>query len=141
VDVPDFSKGRAGAVRRDAERDAGAGSAPRDLLADLMPIVPTTNRYFKQKTDQVRAFVRIYQPKGGLKPVALAVKVTDSSGTEVINRPVTIPVLAFGGDKQREAAYSFAVPLAALRQGSYLLTFQAVQGKDTARRDVRFVVQ
>jgi hypothetical protein len=46
--------------------------------------VPTTQRYFN-KTDQVTALVRLYQPKGSMKPVVMTTRVTDRNGVDVIN--------------------------------------------------------
>jgi hypothetical protein len=65
--------------------------------------------------------------------------VTDSSGVAVVNRVVTLPILAFG--QTRAASYRFPVPVAGLKPGAYLLTFDASIGTTNARRDVRFVIQ
>jgi VWFA-related protein len=139
VDVPDFSKGALAMSGAMISVAPALVAAPRDRLADLLPIVPTTNRYFNAKADQVSAFVSVYQPKGTVKPIDLTARITDSSGAEIITRPVTLPVAAFGGDR-RSAGYRFTVPVANLKPGQYLLTFEAVLGKDKVRRDVRFVV-
>jgi VWFA-related protein len=139
VDVPDFSKGALALSGIMLNAAPALASAPRGLLLDLMPAPPTSNRYFRQKADRVQAFVRVYQPKGGVKPVDLHTRVTDSVGAEILNRVTTIPVVAFG--KTREASYSFAIPVSALKPGAYLLTFDAGAGRDAVRRDVRFNVQ
>jgi VWFA-related protein len=139
VDVPDFSKGALALSGVMLNAAPALASAPRDLLRDLMPMAPTTNRYFRQKADQAQAFVRVYQPKGSVKAVDLHTRVTDSVGAEIISRVTTLPVVAFG--KTREAAYSFTIPIATMKPGAYLLTFDAGSGKDAVRRDVRFNVQ
>jgi VWFA-related protein len=139
VDVPDFTKGALAMSGAMVSVAPALVAAPRDRLADLMPIVPTTNRYFK-KTDQVSAFVSVYQPKGTVKPVELTTRITDSSGVEVMAHPMTLPVVAFGVDR-RSAGYRFTVPVSTLPPGQYLLTFEAAEGKSKVRRDVRFVVQ
>lgn len=139
VDVPDFSKGAVALSGVMLNAAPALASAPRDLLRDVMPVPPTSNRYFRQKTDRVQAFVRVYQPKGSVKALDLRTRVTDSQGNEVIDRVATLPAAAFGAN--REAAFSFVIPIATLKPGAYLLTFDAASGKDTARRDLRFNVQ
>lgn len=140
VDVPDFSKAPlmlSGAV---LNVTPALIAAPRDRLADLTPIVPTTNRYFNRKTDLVSAFVKIYQHgKGDPKPVVIASRVTDSKGVVVSNKVSTIPVVAFA-NPDRSYGFRFAVPIANLEPGSYLLTFDASADKQTSKRDVRFTV-
>jgi VWFA-related protein len=140
VDVPDFSKAPmllSGAV---LSVTPALIAAPRDRLADLTPLVPTTNRYFNRKEDLVSAFVRIYQHgKGDPKPVVMASRVTDSRGVVVVNRVSTIPVMAFS-NPDRSFGFRFAVPIANLDPGSYLLTFDASVGTVTSKRDVRFAV-
>jgi len=140
VDVPDFSKGPLTMSGAMVSVTPALVAAPRDLLSTLMPIVPTTNRYFNKKTDQASAFVALYQPKGNVKPVELMTKITDSQGTEVITSPTTLAPLVFGGDR-RSAGYRYTIPLDRLQPGHYLLTFEATLEKTTVRRDVRFIVQ
>jgi hypothetical protein len=82
-------------------------AAPRDRLADLTPLVPTTNRYFNRKEDLVSAFVRIYQHgKGDPKPVVMASRVTDSKGVVVVNRVEHDPP---GGVQQSRPLVRFPV--------------------------------
>ncbi|HEX5070699.1 MAG TPA: VWA domain-containing protein [Vicinamibacterales bacterium] len=153
VDVPDFSKADlllSGAV---LSVTPALVAAPRDRLADLMPIVPTTNRYFDKKTDLVSAFVKIYQRgKGDPKPVTMAARITDSHGVVVVNRVNTIPVMAFA-NPERSFGFRFGVPIATLQPGGYLLSFEVSNGTQTrtggrntplvdvtSRRDIRFNV-
>ncbi len=139
VDVPDFWKGALVMSGAMVSVSPSVHAAPVTRLADLMPIVPTTTRHFN-KTDQVTAFVKLYQPKGSMKPVVLTTKVTDSKGAEVINRVVTLPAAGFDG-ASRSMPYKITVPVAGLAPGSYLLTFDASVGTAEAKRDIRFVVQ
>jgi len=140
VDVPDFTKGALVMSGAMLSVTPMVVAAPRDLLANIMPIVPTTNRYFTKKTDQAAAFISIYQPKGSLKPVELVTRITDSSGTEVITSPTTLPASVFGGDR-RSAGWRYQIPVDRLEPGHYLLTFEAKLEKTTVKRDVRFIVQ
>lgn len=140
VDVPDFTKTPLTLSGAMLSATPSIIAAPRDKLADLIPIVPTTNRYFRKSADTVTGFVRVYQTgKGDVKPVVLASRVTDSKGITVVNRVTTLPVLAFG--QTRSAPVQFPVPIASLPPGAYLLTFDASIGTVTARRDIRFVIQ
>jgi hypothetical protein len=52
VDVPDFTKGALVMSGAMLTVTPMVVAAPRDLLSNIMPIVPTTNRYFTKKTDQ-----------------------------------------------------------------------------------------
>jgi hypothetical protein len=139
VDVPDFSKGPLVMSGAMMSVTPALVAAPRDLLANILPIVPTTDRYFDRKTDQVSAFVALYQPKGSVKPVELSTRITDSTGTEVITQATTMPVVAFAGDR-RSAGYRYSIPVNRLEPGDYLLTFEAKLEKTTVLRHVRFVV-
>jgi hypothetical protein len=139
VDVPDFTKGAlvmSGAV---IGVTPSLHAAPKDKLADLMAIVPTTQRYFN-KTDQVTALVRLYQPKGSMKPVVMTTRVTDRNGVDVINRVETLPVAGFN-TTTRSMPVRLAVPVDGLPPGPYLLTFDASVGTASAKREIRFSVQ
>jgi VWFA-related protein len=140
IDVPDFTKGPLALSGAMLSVTPNIHAAPRDKLSDLMTIVPTTNRHFNRKTDQVWSFVRIYQPgRGSTKPIVLATRVTDSTGVAVMNTVRTVPAAAFGPG--RVVPWRAAVPIATLEPGVYLLTFEASIGTSSARRDVRFVVK
>jgi hypothetical protein len=138
VDVPDFWKGALVMSGAMLSVTPSLHAAPVAKLADLMPIVPTTSRYF-ETTDQVTAFVKLYQPKGSLKPVVLTTKVIDSKGADVLNKVTTLPVSGF--DANPSMPYRFAVPVAGLKPGAYLLTFDASVGTVAAKRDIRFHVK
>ena len=141
VDVPDFTKGALVMSGAMLSLTPTVVAAPKDRLADLMPpqFVPTTNRYFNPKTDQVAGYVRIYQPKGP-KPVVVTTRVTDGQGVDVLKRESTIPVVAFD-PTTKSAPFRMIVPLAGMQPGSYLLTFEAAVGNTTQKRTVRFVIQ
>ena len=140
VDVPDFTKGPLVLSGAMISVTPAIVAAPRDLLVPILPIVPTTNRYFTRKTDTASAWVTVYQPKGGVKPVELMTTITDSHGTEVITSPTTLPAMVFGGER-RSAGYKYTIPIDRLQPGHYLLTFEAKLEKTTIRRDIRFIVQ
>jgi VWFA-related protein len=139
VDVPDFWKGALVMSGAMMSVSPSLHAAPITRLADLIPIVPTTQRYF-DTTDQVTAFIKLYQPKGTMKPVVLTTKVTDSKGADVLNKVETLPANAFDSTS-RSKPYRLSVPVAGLATGSYLLTFDASVGTAAARRDIRFWVK
>jgi hypothetical protein len=59
-------------------------AAPRDLLAPLLPLVPTAEREFT-KADRVTAFMRLYQ--SGQRPIEradVAIRITDASDQVVV---------------------------------------------------------
>jgi len=138
VDVPDYSKSALAMSGAMMSVTPSVHASPRDKLADVLPIVPTTARHYAQD-DVVTSFVKVYQPKGDVKPVVMASRITDSKGAVVVNRVATLPVLAFGG--VRSAGWRFAVPVATLKPGVYLLTFEATLGTVKATREVRFTMK
>jgi VWFA-related protein len=114
-------------------------SGPTGALASLVPIVPTTLRDFT-KDDQVTAFLRIYQ--GGarpLVPVDVAVRIVDGQGATVFETSEKVAADRFG--TARAADHRFDLPIARLVSGEHLLTVEAMSGKASARRDVRFRVR
>jgi VWFA-related protein len=140
VDVPDFTKAPLTLSGAMLSVTPSIVAAPRERLVDLIPLVPTTQRYFTRKTDVVSAFVKVYQRgKGDPKPVVMAARITDSKGVVVVNKVSTIAQLAFSG-VDRAYGFRFPVPIAGLEPGGYLLTFEASAGATTSRRDIRFHV-
>jgi hypothetical protein len=114
-------------------------TAPARLFNDLTPVVPTTERTFAA-TDIVTSALRVYQGAGE-KPVAVPIKVTiqDAAGKSVVEKTDTLTADRFSAD--HAADYQFRLPLATLKSGEYLLTFETTVGKTTARRDVRFSIR
>ena len=79
VIVPDYSNVAFSASPVVLGATPGRASAPRDLLASVLPFTPTAEREFA-KTDKVEAYLRLYQ--SGQKPVdriSVAIRVTDRS--------------------------------------------------------------
>ena len=74
VEVPNFEKDAVSLSGVAVSVAHGLAAAGKDLLADLLPVVPTTQRSFAA-ADRVSAFLRVYQ--GGKKPfVPIAMRVT-----------------------------------------------------------------
>ncbi len=135
LDVPDFSKGTVSLSGLVMGVAPGVAGAPRDKLAALLPIVPTSQREFGVE-DKVTAFVRVYQPskKSPLAPVGIGVTLLDAAGATVLDRRETLAVDRFGA--ARSADYQVDLPIASLARGPHLLTIEASQGKTTASRQV-----
>jgi VWFA-related protein len=140
VEVPDFRKdvvSFSGVVMNNAL--AAVPVAPRRAVRDIVPVDPTSERTFFA-TDVITAFMRVYQ--GGsakLAAVPLAARIVDAKGTSMFNQKTTLPAAGF--DANRSAEYQLRLPLATLKPGVYLLTFETTVGKSAARRDVRFQVR
>jgi len=140
VEVPDFAKDKvslSGVVINDAL--ASDPVAPLRILRDIVPLVPTSNRTFAT-SDIVTALVRVYQ--GGadkLMSIPLKTTILDAAGTPVFNKTETLARDRFGD--ARSADYQIRLPLATLKAGDQLLSFETTVGKVTARRDVRFAIR
>ena len=139
VTIPDFAKdplALSGVVVGNRE---AAGPAAVTPIATLLPVVPTTVREFAG-TDRATAFVRISQ--GGKKPLAsvrITARILGEEDHAVFEEHSTIPASSFSA--LRSADYRFAVPLARLDPGEYLLSIAAVVDQQTSRRDVRIAIK
>ena len=163
VIVPDFGREKVSMSGVVLGATPGLPSAPRDLLKDVLSIVPTAQRAFAQ-TDRVSAWFDLYQSTTALVPARVAIRVVDSTGATVIEdgqqlavdrfsraasdqagqpgmpiRPAASDPFANKGLRAAEVQY--AVPLDKLAPGRYLLTFEATMGTTTLRRDVQFSVE
>jgi VWFA-related protein len=139
IDVPNFSKGGLSMSGLAVSATPGPTSAPKDGLAGLIPIVPTSGRDFAT-SDRATTFLRVYQGgKDALTPVTMTARIVDGRGATVFDTTETIGADRFA--PARAADYRFDVPLTQLKPGLYLLTIRAAQGKRTASRDVRFTVR
>ena len=138
VDVPDFSKGRLGLSGLVLGRPRAEGTNA-DLLADLIPVVPTTARIF-QRSDTVAAFLRIYQGgRDSLATVQVRTRIVDTANRAVVEGPSTLTPEHFRAN--RAADFQLALPFDRLDAGEYLLTLEATLGKTVVRRDARFAVK
>jgi hypothetical protein len=117
----------------------GLVAAPKDKLASLIPIVPTTMRQFQQ-SDQVTAYLKVYQGgKEPLLPVVITSRIVDDRGDTVSNLVQRIGVDQF--QAARSADYRLELPLAGLRAGAHVLQVDASVGHSSAQRDVRFMMR
>jgi VWFA-related protein len=120
---------------------AGTVAGPRELLDQLIPIVPTTQRTFSA-ADAVIGFLRVYQGtvrRDPLQTVELRSTVIDASGKPVAGQSVSLGPEQFA--TARSADQFFSLPLTGLAPGEYLLTVEARMGERQAGRAVRFTVR
>jgi VWFA-related protein len=150
LDVPDFAKeslALSGAVMSTA---SGVTTGPKERTAPFLPVVPTTRREFSTD-EEVAAFVRVHQGGGrAVTAVVVGARIHDAHGATVFERTDLLEASRFGGG--READYQLPLPLAALGEGTYLLTIEAAVNPASAggeqnapskpvRRNVRFNVR
>lgn len=137
-DVPDFTREPLSVspivigTRAPGSRD--------DVLAPVLPIVPTTVRSFAAGERPI-AFVRVAQ--GGsapLLPATATVKILDLADATVSHSTHAIAVDAFDGS--RSAPFESPLTLAGLASGPYLLTVEVTtSGGVSARRDLVFRIR
>ena len=114
-------------------------AAPKDALQSVVPIVPTTDREF-ETTGKARAFLRVYQGvKGPALPITMTTSILDEHDAKVASADSTIGVDQFTAGTGAEV--TFDLPLDTLKPGTYLLMFDATNGKQTAHRDLIFAVR
>jgi VWFA-related protein len=140
VEVPNFEKNAVSLSGVAVSVAPGLAAAGKDLLADLLPVVPTTQRSFAA-ADRVSAFLRVYQ--GGKKafvPIAMRVTIRDERDAVAFRATESLAPERFGA--ARDTDYRLDVPTATLPPGPYLLTIEAGAGeKPAARREVRFNIR
>jgi hypothetical protein len=140
VTIPDFAKQPLSLSGVVLGATPPPKSAPRQALAALLPVIPTTKRAFTA-VDQAGAFVRVYQGgKGPPAPVEIRVGILDGQGNQVTARTDQLSAARF--NRQRAADYTYQLPLETLQPGPHLLTITASSGIATsARADLRFRVR
>ncbi len=139
IEIPDLSKAPLALSGVVLTATPSLISGPRELLAPLLPAVPTTQREFAGH--QGSAFMKIYEGgKTPIAPVSINVRIVDRWDQVAFERTDTVAPERF--DRHRAADYHFALPIDRLPAGTYLLTFRAALGEGvTATRDVRFIVR
>ncbi len=138
VDVPDFTKNLLSASGLILQRRP-APAVHDKAIADLLPILPTTQRRFLPE-DDVAVFVRIYQGgKSRLAPVRMSAQVRNEQNNVVSNQDAVLEAGDFG--EARSADYHVSLPLAHLSPGDYLLEVKAQAGTRDIKRSARFSVE
>jgi VWFA-related protein len=137
VIVPDFDDdlSLSGLVLRAAPSPLAAGT---NTIRDLLPIAPTSQRTFK-KTDDVSAFMRIYQKDKDFTPAKVTTTVTNAKNEKVANIEQTLEGEPVGS--RTAATYDVGLPVADLPPGEYLLSVSVTVGAENAGRQLRFTVE
>jgi hypothetical protein len=139
VTIPDFAKAPLSLSGVVLSVD-GRPAAPKDALATLIPVVPTSQRTFKT-SDLVSAFLRVYQSEAtAAVPVKVTVTIVNDKDEKAIDASDEIAATGFAGSP-RAADQRFPVPVDRLPPGEYLLRVQATASNVNARRDVRFTIR
>jgi len=139
LDVPDFSSTPVSLSGVAIGRVPGLASAGNDTLGSLVPFAPTAEREF-DAGDAVSAFCRVYQ--GGKRepaPVTLRVTMRDAADAAVFEKTETLERDRFSSGRASDVRVE--LPTSTLKPGPHLLTIEATLGKQTSRRQVRFVVR
>ncbi len=140
IDVPDFSKeplSLSGVVMNVVP---GLAVAPKDRLASLIPILPTTHRHFL-RSDKVGSYLRVYQlGQRSAKSVVMTARLSDDTGAIVFSSTQKISAEVFA-TPARAAGFDFELPLTRLTPGPHVVTFEATTGTSTVSRHVRFSVR
>jgi hypothetical protein len=140
VEVPDFGKLPVSLSGVLVSLEPPVASAPRDAFDGLAPIVPTTERSFRQ-SDRVTAFVRIYEGgSAALVPVSVTAKIVTDHDVSVVSQTDAVGLDRFDA-LTRAADYRFNLPLSSLASGRHLLRFEVTAGGSRAGRDVVFVIK
>lgn len=114
-------------------------SAPRDFLASVVPVQPTTQRVF-MRGHRPSAFLRLYQ--GGRKPrqsVGFTITIVDQQDRTVHATKEMLDASTFTGNAGVDRR--FDLPIDQLATGSYLVRFEAATAGKPITREVRFVVR
>jgi len=138
--VPDFAKARlsASGVTLSA---AGRSAVPPGALANVLSMVPTTQRTFRA-SDTVRAYLELYQGgNAGAQDVGLRIQIVDTADAVVFSHEQRLVASSFTG-RPGTVPVAMDVPLSNLPPGQYLLTFDAATSPtQTVTRHVRLRVE
>jgi VWFA-related protein len=139
VDIPDYRKERLSASGLVLGASGSPSPARRDVLADLIPVIPTALREFRPDAE-VEAFLRIYQG-GSRTPGAVRVNATirDAADRIVLDHTIFIEGAQFADS--RSADYRLELPISMLDSGPHLLTVEAHLATGVVRRDAQFTVR
>ena len=141
VIVPDFAREPASLSGVVLGVTPGRPSAPRDLFAPAMPVVPTTQREFGAG-DRATAFFEVYQRAGTPVDAALNVRIVDGLDRVALTDTVAIAAGQFTPARTLATApVRYDVPVDRLAPGRYLLTLEVNILGQALRRDVQFTVK
>jgi len=137
VAAPDFGEEPLSLSGLVLEDSSTVVAAPSAALAQLVPVIPATNRTFPAAA-QVRAFVRVYQGgSAGMTPVQMTCSIRDGHDRVAFSADRVLDPARFSPD--RAADFLMPLPLGQLEPGPHLLTMEAKTASGaSARRQLRF---
>jgi VWFA-related protein len=136
ADVPDFAREPLTLSGLVVSTSPAPKSALKGALSDLMPVVPTARRVFRD-SDRVTVFVRVFQGGGhALESASIATRVIDTANAEVGRDSKTADAKSFGANRSFD--YTFDLPVRDFAAGQYLLTMDVSAGSKKAQRTLRF---
>ena len=139
IDIPDFARrpvSLSGLVFTSA---AGGAPAMPDDLAGVVPVLPTTRREFAAG-DAVTVFFRVYRGERVPPPVKLTTRVVNERDEEVFLDEETLDAARFTGSPA-SLDRRFALPLAVVGPGQYLITVSASTEGNATEQNARFAVR
>jgi hypothetical protein len=139
LDIPDVMHAPLSATEILIDASPPAAGGPKDAFAGLVPLLPTARREFRASASAT-AYLRIYQ--GGEAPLAdvsLAISVLNDRGARVAEAAGVLPASRFS-EATRSLDHRFAIPLASLAPGQFLLSFEVKVGAASVTRHVRFAI-
>lgn len=139
IEIPDFSREPVSLSGVLVSVSPSLTAVPKDFLAELVPVTPTTQRVFYRDVHTPTAFVRVYKPLKASGGVTLASTIVNDRDRRVFDRVDSLVLNAVG--KTRTVDYQLPIPVATLSSGSYVLTFEASDGRHSAKQQVRFEIR
>ncbi len=139
LDVPDFHRSPVSLSGVVLSATPGPTAARKELVASLLPVVPTALRDFGGD-QHVTAFVRVYAGgSGAIGRTRITTRIRNADDEVVFEQTADLPADQF--TTARAADHQVDLPMAQLKSGLHLLTIDAATGSETARRNVRFQVR
>jgi hypothetical protein len=128
VDVPAFDHERLSLSGFAVHADPESMAAPKSAFDALLPFAPTARRSFGPH-DHVAVFFQVYRKKGESGPIAVAVRVLDTSGH-----------LVFEYSDDRLGDHRVDLPIDRLQPGRYLFEVTASEAQSSVTRNMPFLV-
>jgi VWFA-related protein len=113
-------------------------AAPPDVLTPVLKYAPTSRRVFR-KTDELLAFMRIYQKTPAFATATVKTRLTDAKGEVLADQEEKVEGASAGA--RSVADYEIELPLSDIDAGDYLLSVDVGVGAQKAQRQLRFKVE
>jgi len=138
VDVPDFESDDLSLSGLVLGAKPALRSAPAGAFSNLLPLVPTARRLFRA-TDEVTAFLRVYQNRQSFSAATVTTRITNTKNAIVAE--LAEPLTGTSVGSRSAVDFQIDLPVPDLPQGEYLLTIEVRARERSAKRDLRFRVE